>query len=96
MTASARSRNSWADRLKSGVAGSRIVRYKSGRTNFRMLFDSKITFSASAMRRRMVGMASARRPCSVRTHHDRTAPATRKRDVSDSPERSFSSEIAQE
>src|SRR6266849_6746798 len=40
-------------------------------------------------------MASARRPCSVRTHHARAAPATRKRDVSDVPERSCSSDIAQ-
>src|SRR5580692_4851644 len=60
-----------------------------------MLFDSKITFSDSASLRRMVGMASARRPCSVRTHQARAAPATRKREVSESPERFFSSEIAQ-
>src|SRR5580704_15261875 len=41
-------------------------------------------------------MASASLPCSVRTHNDRAAPATRNLDVSDLPERSRSSEIAHE
>src|SRR6266568_6693238 len=70
--------------------------YKSGRRNFNRLFDSKIAFSDSRSLRRIVGIASASRPCSVRTHHARVAPATRKREVSDSPDRSFSSEIAHE
>src|SRR6266853_2430465 len=50
-----------------------------------------ITFSAPAILRSMSGMASPRRPWRVRTHRDRLAPATRKRDVSLSPLRSFSS-----
>ena len=44
---------------------------------------------------RIAGMASARRPCSVRTHHTCAAPAARKREVSVLPDRSCSSEIAQ-
>src|ERR1700732_1545192 len=60
-----------------------------------MLFDSRITFFDSANRRRIVGTASASLPCSVRTHHTRAAPDAKKRDVSDFPDRSFSSEIAQ-
>src|SRR4029077_12371670 len=50
-----------------------------------------ITFSAPAILRSISGMASPSRPCRVRTHNDRLAPATRKRDVSLSPLRSFSS-----
>src|SRR5437660_12016230 len=70
--------------------------YKSGRRNFNRLFDSKIAFSDSRSLRRIVGIASASRPCSVRTHHARVAPATRKRELSDSPDLSVSAEIAQE
>src|SRR5580692_1811210 len=92
----ARSRNSRAEVLKSLVAGSRTVRYRSGRRNFRMLFDSMITLFAGSIFVRKAGTASARRPCSVRTHRARFAPATRNLDVSDSAERSRSSEIAQE
>src|SRR5438445_10775102 len=55
--------------------------YKPGRRNFNRLFDSKIAFSDSRSLRRIVGIASASRPCSVRTHHARVAPATRKREV---------------
>src|SRR5579863_7767241 len=95
-TALARSRNSRAEFLKSAVEGSSTVRYKSGRRNFKTLFDSMITLRAPSKRRRNVGIASARRPCSVRTHHACTAPATRNREVSDLPDRSRSSEIAQE
>ncbi len=68
--------------------------YKSGRINFSTLFDSKITLPESSIRRRSAGIASANLPCSVRTHSARAAPASRNRDVSDSPVRSFSSEIA--
>src|SRR5579863_4904804 len=60
-----------------------------------MLFDSRMAFFASASLRRIVGRASASRPCSVRTHHARAAPAAKNREVSESPTRSFSSEIAQ-
>src|SRR4030088_1536460 len=91
----ARSRTSRAEPLKSAVAGSSTVRYKSGRRNFKTLFDSTITFSADAIFRRKAGIASANRPCSVRTHKARVAPASRNRDVSDAPDRSFSSEMAQ-
>src|SRR5207253_10580822 len=76
--------------------GSSTVMYKSGRRNFNRLFDSKIAFSDSRSLRRIVGIASASRPCSVLTHHARFAPATRKRELSESPDLSFSSEIAQE
>src|SRR5262249_39138095 len=55
-----------------------------------------ITFLALAMRSRKVGIASASLPCSVLTQSARDAPATRKREVSDSPARSRSPEIAQE
>src|SRR5579864_281784 len=91
MTASARSRNSRAESLKSSVSASSTVRYKSGCRNRITLLDSIITFSAPAILRSMSGMASPRRPCRVRTQSDRFAPATRKRDVSLSPLRSFSS-----
>src|SRR5258706_4042915 len=40
--------------------------------------------------RRSSGIASASRPCLVRTHSERCAPARRKRDVSDAPLRSRS------
>src|SRR5437870_6740051 len=63
--------------------------------NFKMLLDSTITFSDSAILRRIVGIASARRPCWLLTHHTSAAPATKNRDVSDSPDRSCSSEIDQ-
>src|SRR5579864_9227994 len=63
--------------------------------NLRMLFDSRMAFSDSASRRAIVGTASAKRPCSVRTQKERFAPATRKRELSDFPLRSFSSEMAQ-
>src|SRR5579864_6325770 len=63
--------------------------------NLRMLFDSRMAFSDSARRRAIVGMASAKRPCSVRTQNERFAPAVRKRELSDLPLRSLSSEIAQ-
>src|SRR5271156_6598925 len=63
--------------------------------NFRMLFDSRITLPDSDSLRRITGMASASLPCSVRTHQARSAPAARNREVSESPARSFSSEIAQ-
>src|SRR5579871_1163575 len=95
ITALARSRNSRAEVLKSSVAGSRTVRYKSGRRNFKTLFDSTITLRASSILRRKVGIASASLPCSVRTHKARLAPATRNREESDCPLRSLSSEIAQ-
>src|SRR4029077_17546837 len=78
------------------VAGSSAVRYKSGRTNFSTLLDSTITLPASPIRCRNVGIASANLPCSVLTHSARRAPATRNLEVSDSPDRSRSSEIAQE
>src|ERR1044071_71174 len=55
------------------------------------LFDSMITFSAPAILRSMSGMASPKRPWRVRTHRERRAPATRKREVSLSPLRSRSS-----
>src|ERR1035437_1494371 len=55
-----------------------------------------ITLRAPSSRRRRAGIASARRPCSVRAHKACTAPATRNREVSDAPDRSRSSEIAQE
>src|ERR1043165_5688439 len=96
ITASARSRNSRAEVLKSAVAGSRTVMYRSGRINFKMLFDSMITFRVCSSFLRKVGRASARRPCSVRTQNTGAAPADKNREVSDSPERSCSSEIAQE
>src|SRR5882724_3334417 len=53
-----------------------------------------IAFCVPARTWRTRGIASARRPCSVRTHHACSAPATRKRDVSDSPSRFLSSETA--
>ena len=81
-TASARSRKSRAESLKSAVPGSSTVRYRSGRRNCRMLFDSSITFSAAAISLRMRGIASASMPWRVRTHSDRTAPAARKRALS--------------
>src|SRR5579859_6167722 len=59
-----------------------------------MLFDSMITFSAPATLRSMSVMASESLPCRVRTHSERTAPATRNRDVSVSPLRSRSSLMA--
>src|SRR5579864_4360732 len=61
-----------------------------------MLFDSMITFRACSSFLRRVGRASARRPCSVRTQKTGAAPADRNREVSELPERSCSSEIAQE
>src|ERR1035437_9245590 len=61
-----------------------------------MLFDSMMAYCVEAMISRMRGMAFSRRPGWVRTHQECSAPATRKREVSDLPERSFSSEIAQE
>ena len=91
ITPSARSRNSRAESLKSSVSASSTVRYKSGRKNLITLFDSMITFSAPAILRSISGMASPNRPCRVRTQSDRLAPATRKREVSLSPLRSFSS-----
>ena len=96
ITASARSKNSRAEFLKSAVAGSSTDRYKSGRKNFNTLLDSIITLRASSRRWRNAGIASASRPCSVLTHRARSAPATRKREVSDSPDGSRSSEIAHE
>src|SRR6185437_9549860 len=63
----------------------------SGRRKRTMLLDSMITFSAPAILRWMSGMASLRRPWRVRTQMERSAPATRKREVSVSPERSRSS-----
>src|SRR5450759_658268 len=95
-TASAGSRNVCAEVLKSAVCGSSTVKYKSGFTKRRMLFDSMMVFGVEARILRMRGMASARRPCWVRTHQERSAPATKKLEVSDSPERSFSSDTAQE
>src|ERR1700677_2798670 len=62
----------------------------------RMLLDSTIAFCVLARILRMRGMASARWPCWVRTHQELSAPATRNREVSDSPERSFSSDTAKE
>src|SRR5579871_1504351 len=96
ITASARSRNSLAETLKSAVCGSSTVKYKSGRRNFRTLFDSMMVLAAFSRRWRKVGIASARRPCSVLTQKTRLAPACKKREVSESPERSCSSVIAQE
>src|ERR1039457_5273630 len=61
-----------------------------------MLFDSMMAYCVEAMSSRMRGMAFSRRPGWVRTHQECSAPETRKREVSDSPERSFSSDIAQE
>ena len=89
---SARSRNSRAEFLKSAVEGSRTVRYISGRRNFSTLFDSRMTFSLPSSRWSR-GRASLRpsglaRCAPITT---RTAPATRNREVSDSPERSRSS-----
>src|SRR5579872_2376436 len=55
-----------------------------------------ITLPAVSIFARNAGIASARRPCSVRTHKERRAPATRNLEVSDSPDRLRSSEIAQE
>ena len=55
-----------------------------------------MTFSAPASAFRSAGIAAASSPCRVRTHNERTAPATRKRELSLSPERSRSSRIAQE
>src|SRR5262252_921767 len=61
-----------------------------------MLFDSMITLRARWRRARRVGMASASLPCCVRAQNTRAAPATRKRDVSESPDRLSSSVTAQE
>ena len=61
-----------------------------------MLLDSMITLRAPSSRLRSMGIASASLPCSVRTQNTRAAPATKKRDVSDSPVRSRSSVIAHE
>jgi len=91
ITASARSRNSRAESLKSSVSASSTVRYKSGCRNLITLLDSMITFSAPAILRSISGIASPNLPCRVRTQSDRFAPATRKRDVSLSPLKSFSS-----
>jgi len=63
--------------------------------NFSTLFDSTITLRDCYSRFRNAGIASASLPCSVLTHNARTAPANKNREVSDSPSRSFSSEIAQ-
>jgi hypothetical protein len=63
--------------------------------NFNTLLDSTITLRERSSRFRKAGMASASLPCSVRTHNARAAPASKKREVSESPPRSFSSEIAQ-
>src|SRR2546422_6366192 len=54
-----------------------------------------MTLAAPETFRRSVGIASARRPIWVRTQNTCAAPAAKKREVSDFPERSFSSEIAQ-
>ena len=93
-TASARSRYCLAEDLKSCVRGSRTLINRSGRTKRRMLFDSIIVFSADAISFRTRGIASASCPCRVLTHNERTAPASRYRELSVPLLRSRSSEIA--
>ena len=81
-TASARSRKSRAEFLKSAVAAPRTAKYKSGLTNRKILFDSITAFSALASSLRMRGTACASIPCRVRTHIDQIAPAARNLAVS--------------
>src|SRR3984885_6083524 len=78
-TASARSRKYLAQSLKSPTPGSSTLKYKSGRRNLKILFDSITTFSAAAISFRIRGIASARSPVRVLTQKDRTAPAARYR-----------------
>ncbi len=63
--------------LKIPTPGSSTLKYKSGRRNRRILFDSITTFSAPAISFRIRGIATARSPVRVLTQNDRTAPAAR-------------------
>src|SRR5271154_4838461 len=51
----------------------------SGRRNRKILFDSITTFSACAISLRILGIASDKSPCRVRTQNERNAPAARYR-----------------
>ena len=63
--------------MKSAVAGSSTDRYRVGRMNCRMEFDSRMLFSLAASSLRMRGMASASIPVRARPPTDPRAPAAR-------------------
>ncbi len=95
--ASARGNSARAESLKSAMAGSSSVKYRSGRRSATRLLLSQITHAASpgspsvsaaisaANCASRAGSAWARAPIRVRSHQTRRAPARRKRAVSFRP-----------